>query len=124
MNPTNKQIGGTHYKTTIQPVEYIHANGLNFFEGNVIKYITRHHSKGGKVNLEKAIHYIEMLIQFEYPEKTEKDKNNPANYNVKKQTLCTNCIFHDAEKQSCFVFGTELSKYCATKNIIYTSLKK
>lgn len=63
---TDKQVGGTHYKTAIQPVQYIHANGLNFFEGNVIKYITRHRSKGGKADLEKAIHYIEMLIQFEY----------------------------------------------------------
>lgn len=66
MNPTDKQIGGTHYKTAIQPVEYIHANGLNFFEGNVIKHITRHRSKGVKVDLEKAIHYIEMLMEFEY----------------------------------------------------------
>lgn len=65
---TEKQVGGTHYKTAIQPVQYIHANGLNFFEGNVIKYITRHRSKGGKVDLEKAMHYIEMLIQFEYKE--------------------------------------------------------
>ena len=66
MNPTEKQIGGDHYQTKIQPVEYIHANGLNFFEGNVIKYITRHRRKGGNADLEKAIHYIEMLIQFEY----------------------------------------------------------
>lgn len=77
MNATYKQIGGTHYKTTIQPVQYIHANNLNFFEGNVIKYITRHSSKGGKADLEKAIHYIEMLMEFEYPEKTEKDKEYP-----------------------------------------------
>ncbi len=66
MNPTDKQVGGTHYQTPIQPVQYIHANNLNFFEGNVVKYITRHRHKGGKADLEKAIHYIEMLIQFEY----------------------------------------------------------
>ena len=68
MNPTDTQIGGEHYKTAIQPVEYIHANGLNFFEGNVLKYITRHRSKGRRKDIEKAIHYLEMLIQFEYPE--------------------------------------------------------
>ena len=61
-----KQVGGNHYKKAIQPVQYTYANGLNFFEGNVIKYITRHRSKGGKADLEKAIHYIEMLIEFEY----------------------------------------------------------
>lgn len=69
MNPTDTQVGGEHYRTKIQPVEYIHANNLNFFEGNVVKYITRHRNKGGKQDLEKAIHYIEMLIQFEYTEK-------------------------------------------------------
>lgn len=73
MNPTDKQIGGTHYKTAIQPVEYIYANNLNFFEGNVIKYITRHRNKGGKADLEKAIHYIEMLMEFEYKEEQNKE---------------------------------------------------
>lgn len=129
MNPTNKQIGGTHYKTAIQPVQYIYANNLNFFEGNVIKYITRHRSKGGKADLEKAIHYIEMLMEFEYSEKTAKDKNDPANYNVKKQTLCNNCIFSELGENAiigrkCSVGGTKLSRYCIDENIIYTSLKQ
>jgi len=50
------QIGGDHYKDCgIQPVEYIHANKLDYFEGNVIKYITRHRTKGqGKKDIEKA----------------------------------------------------------------------
>ena len=51
----------------IQPVEYIHANDLNYFEGNVIKYITRHRTKGeGKKDIEKAIHYAEMILKFYY----------------------------------------------------------
>lgn len=61
-----KQIGGMHYKELpIQPIEYIFRNGLGFFEGNVIKYVTRWRSKGGIPDLEKAKHYIEMLIEFE-----------------------------------------------------------
>ena len=83
MNPTEKQIGDTHYKTTIQPVQYIHANGLNFFEGNVVKYITRHRNKGGRADLEKAIHYIEMLIQFEYPETSTFGSDNFEQPNAK-----------------------------------------
>lgn len=95
MNPTYKQIGGNHYKTAIQPVEYIHANKLNFFEGNVIKYITRHRAKGGKSDLQKAIHYIEMLIQFEYSEekKSEVDPfivDGLAEFNEELQTLQVN----------------------------------
>lgn len=61
------QVGGNHYKELkIQPIEYIHANGLDYFEGNVIKYITRHRKKNGKQDLEKAKHYIDLLIELEY----------------------------------------------------------
>ena len=35
--PLQKQIGGDHYKNcTIQPVEYIYANKLDFLEGNIV----------------------------------------------------------------------------------------
>lgn len=65
--PTDRQEGGAHYKyLPIQPVEYIHKNGLGYLEGNVIKYVTRYKSKNGKEDLLKAKHYIEMLIQLEY----------------------------------------------------------
>lgn len=60
------QIGGSHYKKVkIQPVEYIQANHLNFFEGNVVKYITRWRDKGGIEDLKKVLHYTQMLIEFE-----------------------------------------------------------
>lgn len=60
------QISGTHYKNrAIQPVEYIHANGLGFCEGSVIKYVTRWRDKGGIADLEKAKHFIELLIELE-----------------------------------------------------------
>lgn len=60
------QVGGTHYKSlAIQPVQYIHANQIGYFEGNVIKYVTRWRDKGGVSDLRKAQHYIEMLIELE-----------------------------------------------------------
>lgn len=62
-----EQIGGGHYKgLQIQPVEYIYRNNIPYFEGNVIKYITRWRDKGGKADLEKAKHYIDLLIQMEF----------------------------------------------------------
>jgi hypothetical protein len=63
---TDIQVGGNHYQLPIQPIEYIHKNGLGFIEGNVIKYITRHRNKNGKQDLLKAKHYIDLLIQLEY----------------------------------------------------------
>lgn len=60
------QVGGNHYQTKIQPVEYIHANGLPFIEGNVVKYISRHKAKGGADDIEKAISYCKILLKLEY----------------------------------------------------------
>lgn len=66
MSALNVQVAGDHYKKqAIQPVQYIHANGIGFFEGNVIKYVTRWRDKGGIKDLEKAKHYIELLIELE-----------------------------------------------------------
>ena len=62
----DKQVAGDHYKDqAIQPVEYIHANAIGYFEGNVIKYVTRWRKKNGIADLEKAKHYIELLIELE-----------------------------------------------------------
>jgi len=65
-NPLDTQIAGDHYKKlAIQPVQYIHANGIGYFEGNVIKYVSRWRSKNGIADLDKAKHYIELLIELE-----------------------------------------------------------
>lgn len=67
MSALDTQVAGTHYQNrAIQPVEYIHANGLGFCEGSVIKYVTRWRDKGGIADLEKAKHFIELLIELEY----------------------------------------------------------
>ena len=64
--PLDQQVGGTHYKRlAIQPVEYITANGIGYMEGNAIKYLTRWRDKGGITDLEKARHYIDLLIDIE-----------------------------------------------------------
>ena len=64
-NALDVQVAGNHYKELpIQPVEYIYANKIGYFEGNVIKYVTRWKEKGGIKDLEKAKHYIDLLIQL------------------------------------------------------------
>ncbi len=65
-DPLSVQVGGGHYKSmAIQPVEYITKNNLPYCEANVVKYISRWRDKGGKKDLEKAKHYIDLLIQLE-----------------------------------------------------------
>lgn len=44
------------------PWDYICANGLDFFEGNIVKYITRwRESAGGVEDLDKVINYARKL---------------------------------------------------------------
>lgn len=69
----SKQIGGDHYvRCSIQPWEIIERNELNFWEGNIVKYVLRHRMKDGKRDLEKARHYLEYLInQYERKENVQ-----------------------------------------------------
>jgi len=63
------QVAGSHYKDKkIQPVQYIHANGLGFLEGCIVKRITRWRDKPAAnrfEDLEKIKHEIDLLIQLE-----------------------------------------------------------
>lgn len=68
----DKQIGGSHYKDfALQPIEFIHKNNIGFIAGNVIKYVCRYAAKDGLKDLEKARHYIDILIEQERNETTK-----------------------------------------------------
>ena len=58
-----KQVGGDHYLKAIQPWDIIRAWDLNYWEGNIVKYVLRHQGKGKVEDLEKAKHYLEYLIE-------------------------------------------------------------
>ena len=83
MNPYKKQIGGSHYKNMkIQPAQFINENNLPFAEGNAIKYICRHRNKGEVQDLEKAKHYIDMIIERDYGTQT---KPLPQGFTMEKK---------------------------------------
>ena len=68
-SPLATQVGGAHYKgCKIQPIEFIYANNLPYCEANIVKYATRHKLKGGRQDIEKVIHYAELLLEMEYGE--------------------------------------------------------
>lgn len=62
MEEKAKQVGGDHYLKAIQPWDIIRAWDLNYWEGNIVKYVLRHQGKGKIEDLEKAKHYLEYLI--------------------------------------------------------------
>lgn len=68
MRPSLEQVGGTHYvDKKIQPWDYIAANNLDFFQGSIIKYVTRFRDKGGVDDLRKAQHFLAKLIELSEP---------------------------------------------------------
>lgn len=70
MSAWEDQQGGNHYKKMhIQPFEYSMANGLDPMQHTAIKYITRFRDKAGVEDLRKAIHTIELLIEWETRDK-------------------------------------------------------
>lgn len=64
------QVGGAHYTDkSVQPWEAMEAwmseeQFKGFLKGNVIKYLARCDDKGGKIDLEKARHYLDKLIDM------------------------------------------------------------
>ena len=95
MKPYDKQIGGSHYqKFKIQPSKFVIENELLYPEGCVIKYILRHRLKGKRQDLEKAIHFIEMIIERDYSEK--KDFLEEAEKEKKELAEC----YEEAKRQT------------------------
>ena len=67
MTASKRQVGGAHYTDlAIQPSEFVHRNRLGWCEGNAIKYVCRHRAKNGRQDIEKAIHYLQLLLEWEY----------------------------------------------------------
>ena len=81
MSVWKKQIGWNHYrKYKLQPSRFVTENKLLYPEGYVIKYIIRHQDKGGKEDLEKAKHMIDMIIERDYEEEKEKQESWAEGY--------------------------------------------
>ncbi len=65
VDPNSMQVDGTHYRTEYQVWDFVENNGLGGLEHAIIKYICRWREKGdGIVDLQKAIHYIDKLIEL------------------------------------------------------------
>lgn len=57
----------SHYnRFRIEPKDFIYQNGLNWHQGNIIKYVCRYDHKNGLEDLKKAKKYLEFLIEEEY----------------------------------------------------------
>jgi hypothetical protein len=64
LSVNDRQVGGTHYRSALQHWDLIERNGIGYLEAAATKYVTRWRSKGGVQDLEKAVHYVEKLIEL------------------------------------------------------------
>tara|TARA_R110000824_G_scaffold281019_1_gene469295 strand:+ start:201 stop:584 length:384 start_codon:yes stop_codon:yes gene_type:complete len=61
-----KQVGGEHYKGVDQEHwDWVHANNLDYFQGQITKYVYRWKSKNGLEDLQKAHHFLEKYMELE-----------------------------------------------------------
>lgn len=90
-SPNDRQVGGSHYKDSTGKCPHCGGDvqhwdwggSLPGLEYAATKYIARHRSKRGKEDLEKAIHYIQKLIEREYPEQLELDLITASDGDIK-----------------------------------------
>ena len=58
------QVGGDHYASEYHHWDFIEANGIGYLEAAATKYVCRWRAKGGRMDLEKAVHYVEKLEEL------------------------------------------------------------
>lgn len=63
MSKGQRQEGGDHYDRAVDAFDVIDAYGLDFYAGNVVKYVMRAGRKDGLADLLKAEHYLEICIR-------------------------------------------------------------
>jgi len=112
----SKQIGGSHYRNmVVQPSEFINKNKLQFAEGNAIKYICRHAHKGERQDLEKAKHYIDMILERDYPLVPMTEEEEYRNAGITKE---------EAERKSeTWIEGYNKWKDLSKKGVISNKVK-
>lgn len=87
---SDMQVGGNHYKDMpVEPSYFSQVNRLGWCEANAVKYVCRHKAKNGRQDIEKAIHYLQLLLEWEYPATVQTDTDAAPADEVKRG--CTAC---------------------------------
>jgi len=67
MSANDVQVGGDHYKAAgkTEHWDFVHQHDLDYFQGQITKYVVRWRKKGGIQDLKKAQHFLEKYIELE-----------------------------------------------------------
>lgn len=64
MSANERQVAGSHYKNAVQHWDWVAANDLDYFQGQITKYVARWKNKNGLEDLRKAQHFLEKYIEI------------------------------------------------------------
>ena len=64
-NSKERVVHPNHDNRGIDMWDYAHSQNLDFFEGNIVKYVTRWRDKNGLEDLKKAKQYLDKLIELQ-----------------------------------------------------------
>lgn len=67
MPANDRQVGGDHYEGELQHWDIVYQAKLDYFQGQITKYVMRHKDKNKLQDLQKAQHFLEKYIELEYP---------------------------------------------------------
>lgn len=86
--PANsRQVGGDHYKTPngIEHWDIVAMFNLDYFQGQITKYVMRWRAKGGIKDLEKARHFLDKYIEVERAKEAERNVKGLERINTSKE---------------------------------------
>jgi len=84
MSKKEKVEHPSHYNQGIEMWDYAHSHNLSFFEGNIVKYITRWKDKNGIEDLYKAKQYLDKLIDLEKVKTSKKIGENSPYFDLQE----------------------------------------
>jgi len=64
----NRQVSGDHYAATTQHWDIVNEHNLDYFQGQITKYVMRWKKKNGIEDLKKAQHFLEKYIELQVEE--------------------------------------------------------
>jgi hypothetical protein len=114
MSANDKQVGGSHYNTKIKPWDAILDWGLGYLDGSAVKYLSRWHKKGGIQDIEKAIHFLQKLIEVE-----NERLRRASDANVKDQQTVESIIAESENR-----YGERTSANVSYRNEVVTQLRE
>lgn len=69
-----RQVGGAHYQSDYQHWDFVYDTGMDYFQGQFSRYVSRARRKHGAEDYEKALHYADKAIELGLANSLDADK--------------------------------------------------